>query len=307
MTDKEIIVIGAGPGGITASIYLKRAGYSPYLIESHMPGGKIPLTYSIENYPGFDTVSGSDLAMKMVDQLTANQIDIHYETVLRVRKTEAGIRVETDADVYRADAVVIASGTREKKLGIKGEEKFLHRGISFCAVCDGGFFKNKPMAVIGGGNSALEEALYLEKIADPLYLIHRRKEFRGDLSCVEQVKASKNIRILTPYIPLEFKGGDRLEALVIQHAETKEIREIPLAGAFEYVGAIPNTDFLEEKDLLDERGYILVNPNMETSIPGIFAAGDVTVKELRQIVTANGDGAIAAIHAAAYLKKQKQG
>ncbi len=307
MKSKEIVVIGAGPGGITASIYLKRAGYSPYLIEKNMPGGKIPLTYSIENYPGFDSVSGSDLAMKMVDQLTANQIEIHYETVSKVKKIDEGILVETDADVYCAEAVIIAGGTREKKLEIKGEENFLNRGISFCAVCDGGFYKNKPMAVIGGGNSALEEALYLEKIANPLYLIHRRKEFRGDLSCVEQVKASGNIHILTPYIPLEFKGKDRLESLVIQNAETEEIREIQVAGVFEYVGAIPNSEFLEEKELLDERGYILVDSNMETSIPGIFAVGDITVKELRQIVTANGDGAIAAIHAAAYLKKRKKG
>lgn len=307
MKSKEIVVIGAGPGGITASIYLKRAGYSPYLIEKNMPGGKIPLTYSIENYPGFDSVSGSDLAMKMVDQLTANQIEIHYETVSKVKKIDEGILVETDADVYCAEAVIIAGGTREKKLEIKGEENFLNRGISFCAVCDGGFYKNKPMAVIGGGNSALEEALYLEKLANPLYLIHRRKEFRGDLSCVEQVKASGNIHILTPYIPLEFKGKDRLESLVIQNAETEEIREIQVAGVFEYVGAIPNSEFLEEKELLDERGYILVDSNMETSIPGIFAVGDITVKELRQIVTANGDGAIAAIHAAAYLKKRKKG
>lgn len=307
MKSKEIVVIGAGPGGITASIYLKRAGYSPYLIEKNMPGGKIPLTYSIENYPGFDSVSGSDLAMKMVDQLTANQIEIHYETVSKVKKIDEGILVETDADVYCAEAVIIAGGTREKKLEIKGEENFLNRGISFCAVCDGGFYKNKPMAVIGGGNSALEEALYLEKIANPLYLIHRRKEFRGDLSCVEQVKASGNIHILTPYIPLEFKGKDRLESLVIQNAETEEIREIQVDGVFEYVGAIPNSEFLEEKELLDERGYILVDSHMETSIPGIFAVGDITVKELRQIVTANGDGAIAAIHAAAYLKKRKKG
>ena len=303
MNNKKVIVIGAGPGGITCSIYLKRAGFTPYLIENSMPGGKVGSTYIVENYPGFDSINGTDLAFKFMHQLEANNIDINFETVLEVKKVQEGVYVKTDMNEFIAEAVVIATGTKEKMLDIEGEKKFLHKGISFCAVCDGGFFKGKPMAIIGGGNSALEEAIYLENISNPLYLIHRRNEFRGDKILVDQVLNNPNIKVMTPYIPVEFKGENTLESIVLEHKETKERVEIEVNGCFEYVGAIPNSDFVKEPSILNDRGYIKTNARMETEIEGIYAIGDVIEKELRQIVTANNDGAIAAINVSNYLKK----
>ena len=303
MENKKVIVVGAGPSGITACIYLKRAGFDPYLIESTMPGGKISSTFKVDNYPGFDSISGADLAFKMMDQLQKNEIEIHFETVLEVKKKEELVYIKTDSEEYQAEAVIIATGTKEKKLNIPGEEEYFHKGISFCAVCDGGFFKNKPMAIIGGGNSALEEALYLENIAKPLYLIHRRKEFRGDQILIDELEKNENVKILTPYIPLRFIGEDKLTSLVIENVETKEQLTIEVNAAFEYVGASANTSFIKDKEILDEKGYIIVNSKMETAVKGIYAAGDVTVKELRQIVTASNDGAIAAINVSSYLKK----
>lgn len=303
MENKKVIVVGAGPSGITACIYLKRAGFDPYLIESTMPGGKISSTFKVDNYPGFDSISGADLAFKMMDQLQKNEIEIHFETVLEVKKKEELVYIKTDSEEYQAEAVIIATGTKEKKLNIPGEEEYFHKGISFCAVCDGGFFKNKPMAIIGGGNSALEEALYLENIAKPLYLIHRRKEFRGDQILIDELEKNENVKILTPYIPLRFIGEDKLTSLVIENVETKEQLTIEVNAAFEYVGASANTSFIKDKEILDEKGYIIVNSKMETAVEGIYAAGDVTVKELRQIVTASNDGAIAAINVSSYLKK----
>lgn len=303
MENKKVIVIGAGPSGITACIYLKRAGFDPYLIESTMPGGKISSTFRVDNYPGFDSISGADLAFKMMGQLQKNEIEIHFETVLEVKKKEELVYIKTDSEEYQAEAVIIATGTKEKKLNIPGEEEYFHKGISFCAVCDGGFFKNKPMAIIGGGNSALEEALYLENIAKPLYLIHRRKEFRGDQILIDELEKNENVKILTPYIPLRFIGEDKLTSLVIENVETKEQLTIEVNATFEYVGASANTSFIKDKEILDEKGYIIVNSKMETAVKGIYAAGDVTVKELRQIVTASNDGAIAAINVSSYLKK----
>ena len=280
MTNKKVIIIGSGPAGITASIYLKRSGMEPYLIESYMPGGKLSSTYKIDNYPGFDSINGSDLAFKMMDQLTKNQIDIHYETVTSVIKKNDKIIVESSVDSYQTEAVIIASGMTEKKLNIKSEDKFLAKGISFCAICDGGFYKNQPMAIIGGGNSALEEALYLKDLANPLYIIHRRNEFRGDQLVLDQVKESDKIKIMTPYVPVEFKGEEVLDSLVLENVETKEQVEINVKGVFEYVGSIPNTSFVNNKEILNEQGFIEVDDKMMSKIPGIFAAGDVIKKDL---------------------------
>lgn len=303
MENKKVIIIGAGPSGITAAIYLFRAGYEPYLIEKSMPGGKLSLTYKIDNYPGFNSIMGSDLAFKMMDQLSANNIEVHYEDVLEVKKQGDEVYVKTDTNEYLANAVLIASGTSEKTLGIPGEDKYMHKGISFCAVCDGGFYKGKNTAIIGGGNSALEEALYLHKLSSKLYLIHRRNEFRGEQVILDEIKKIENIEIKTPYVPIEFKGDEKLKTIVLENVETKEREELEVEGVFEYVGAMANTSFVLDKDILDDKGYIKVNSKMETKIPGIYASGDVTVKELRQIVTASSDGAIAAINLSAYLKK----
>ena len=299
----KVVVIGAGPAGITASIYLKRAGIDLVLIEKMMPGGKISLTHKIDNYPGFTSIGGSDLANHMMNQLMENNIEIVFDEVSEVVKEENKFIVRTTYGEYDADAVIVATGTVERKLGIPGEKEFFAKGVSTCAVCDGGFFKGQPMAIIGGGNSALEEALYLSSITNKVYVVHRRDEFRADQILVDRIKEDPNIEIVTPYNPIEVKGDKMVSSLVLEHAKTKELKEIEIKAMFAYIGAEPNTSFVNIPTIFDEKGYINVNSEMETIVPGLFACGDCIKKNLRQVVTACGDGAVAAMSAVHYLKK----
>ena len=224
----NILVVGAGPAGITASIYLKRAGYSPILVEKMMPGGKISLTHKIDNYPGFSSIGGSDLAANLMNQLMENEIDIVYDEVVDITKAEEGFIVKTMSETYNVKAVIVATGTVERKLGIPGEQEFFAKGVSTCAVCDGGFFKGKPMAIIGGGNSALEEAMYLTSITEKVYVIHRRNEFRADQILVDRINSSSNIEILTPYVPVEVKGDKMVSSLLLKNVETGEEKKLQL-------------------------------------------------------------------------------
>ena len=299
----KVVVIGAGPAGITASIYLKRAGIDLVLIEKMMPGGKISLTHKIDNYPGFTSIGGSDLANHMMNQLMENNIEIVFDEVNEVVKEENKFIVRTTYGEYDADAVIVATGTLERKLGIPGEKEFFAKGVSTCAVCDGGFFKGQPMAIIGGGNSALEEALYLSSITNKVYVVHRRDEFRADQILVDRINEDPKIEIITPYNPIEVKGDKMVSSLVLEHAKTKELKEIEIKAMFAYIGAEPNTSFVNISTIFDEKGYINVNSEMETIVPGLFACGDCIKKNLRQVVTACGDGAVAAMSAVHYLKK----
>ena len=299
----KVVIVGAGPAGITAAIYLKRGGIEPILIEKMMPGGKVSLTHKVDNYPGFTSIGGSDLANEFMNQLMANNIEIVFDEVTKITKSEEGFLVKTSYNEYQVDAVIVATGTIERKLGIPGEEEFFAKGVSTCAVCDGGFFKGQPMAIIGGGNSALEEALYLSSITEKVYVIHRRNEFRADQILVDKIKEDKHIEILTPYVPLEVKGDKMVSALLLQNVETKEEKEIKINAMFAYIGSDSNTSFIDIKGLLDDKGYIIVDSEMNTSIPGLFECGDCIKKNLRQVVTACGDGAIAAMSCVHYLNK----
>ena len=299
----KVIIVGAGPAGITAAIYLKRGGIEPILIEKMMPGGKVSLTHKIDNYPGFTSIGGSDLANQMMNQLMENNIDVVYDEVVDISKKEGSFLVKTSYGEYESDAVIIATGTLEKKLGIPGEKEFFAKGVSTCAVCDGGFFKGQPMAIIGGGNSALEEALYLSSITEKVYIVHRRNQFRADQILVDKIKVDSHIEILTPYIPLEVKGDKMVSSIILKNVETNEIKEVEIKAMFAYIGADANTSFISNKEVLDEKGYIKVNSEMETSIPGLFACGDCIAKNLRQVITACGDGAVAAMSAVHYLNK----
>ena len=299
----KVLIVGAGPAGITAAIYLKRGGIEPILIEKMMPGGKVSLTHKVDNYPGFSSIGGSDLANEFMNQLMANNIEIVFDEVTKITKLEDGFNVKTSYNEYQADAVIVATGTVERKLGIPGEKEFFAKGVSSCAVCDGGFFKGQPMAIIGGGNSALEEALYLSSITNKVYVVHRRNEFRADQILVDRIKKDDHIEILTPFIPLEVKGDNMVSSLVLKNVETNEEKEISINAMFAYVGADANTSFIDIKGLLDDKGYIVVDSEMTTSIPGLFACGDCIKKNLRQVVTACGDGAIAAMSCVHYLNK----
>ncbi|MGN1295253.1 MAG: thioredoxin-disulfide reductase [Bacilli bacterium] len=299
---KQVAIIGSGPSGICAAIYLVRGGITPVIFEKGMPGGKLPLTYKISNYPGFKEIIGADLALQMIDQLTELNVNIEYDNVKEIKQVDKQFKVITENNDYLFDAVLIASGTQDRKLNIPGEEEFYGHGVSNCAVCDGSFFKGRPMALIGGGNSSLEEALYLATITDKVYIVHRREEFRADSILVDKIKDNPSIIIKTPYIPLQIKGEKSVSSLLLKNVKTGEDEEIEVSAIFSYIGADPNTSFIDDK-IKDEKGYIITNKNMETAIEGIFACGDCTQKELRQIVTAVGDGAIAATTILKYLQK----
>ena len=294
MVNTSVIIVGAGPSGITAAIYLKRANIPFVIIEKYMPGGKVALTAHVENYPSFNSIEGVELALKLQDQLKFNDIDLTFDNITSIKKEDDLFVLDGDFDTYKAKYVIVATGSKERKLGLDKEDKFYGRGVSFCAICDGFLHKNKEVAVVGGGNSALEEALYLSSIASKVYIVHRRNEFRGDSILVDKVKKVENIELCTPYIPSSINGENEFKGLTIKNVEDNSLRDLDVSSVFVYIGNIPNTEMIKE-DIVLKDGYIIVDEDMKTSLDGLYAVGDVRNKKVRQIVTAVNDGAIAAL------------
>ena len=297
----DLIIIGAGPAGLNAAVYACRAGLSVGIVEKETPGGKMVKTETIENYIGVPSVNGAELGLKMFNQATSFGATYLYGDVLKIEKEE-NFKIICDVDTYEAKRVIVATGTSERKLGIHGEDKFYGRGISYCAVCDGALYKDQDMAVIGGGNSALQEALYLSRYAHKLYLIHRRDGFRGEDVLVERIKKMPNIELVLNAEPLGIYGDKKVKNIVVKDKNTNEERTIDVAVVFPFVGFDPATKFLP-KEVLDKDGYVLVDNNFETSIKGLYAAGDCLPKDLKQVITATSDGAIAATKVAKSLEK----
>ena len=247
---------------------------------------------------GEENVFGPDLAFKFYNHAIENDVDIVSDDIINVTKKDQVFIVKSSDEEYLAKTIIVASGTTDKKLDLVNANKFEHHGISYCAVCDGPLYKNKTVAVIGGGNSALEESLYLANIASKVYLIHRREEFRGENKLVDKIKTNSNIELKLSSSVVELLGNDKLETIKLSNGETLNV-----SALFPYIGQIANTNFLDFKNLCNESGYIIVNSNMETCVDGLFAAGDVTNKKLKQIVTATGDGALAATSVIEYLRR----
>ncbi len=291
----DLVVIGAGPAGLTAALYASRAGLKTMILESGAPGGKLVKTHQISNYPGVKTLAGTDLAMSMLEQATSFGAMYEYGDV---EKVDADKKVYlSDGTVVEAKAVIVATGTKERLLNIPGEKENIGRGVSFCAVCDGAFFKDKDVVVIGGGNSALEESLYLTTFAKSITIVIRRDVFRAEKQIQEQIEANEKIHIIKKHIPKEILSENgKVSGILLENVDTKETMTLNCQGIFPYVGQDPMSHCLEGLDVLDERGYVLVDKNMETKVKGIYAAGDVLQKDLRQVVTATNDGAIAAQH-----------
>ena len=291
----DVIIIGGGPAGLTAAIYASRANLKVLIIEAAVNGGKLSKTYEIENYPGIKSISGLELATQFTEHSQQFGAKLISGEVMRIDNTDEGKNVVLkNDDVYSAKAVIVATGTKEKTLALEHADEFTGRGISYCAVCDGFFYRNKNVAIIGGGNSALEESLYLASLAAKVTIIIRRDEFRADASVVDKVKANEKIEIITKHLPESLViENDRIVGLNIKDVDSGEISKVDCNGIFPYIGADPCTDFLDAS-ILDERGYIIANNDMSTAIPGIYAAGDCIKKDLRQVVTACNDGAIAA-------------
>lgn len=290
----DLIIIGGGPAGLTASIYAKRFGLNTLLIEKFGTGGQMPLTDLIDNFPGFpDGISGVELATRITDQAKKFNVEIVNDEVIDVELDEIK-KVKTTGGTYESKGIIISTGASPKKLNIPGEKEFTGRGVSYCAVCDAYFYKNQDVLVVGGGNSALTEALYLTTFVNKLYLIHRRDKFRADQYLQEKVFNNKKIEIILNSELKEIKGKKRVEKVLVYNKEKNENIELNVNGVFIYVGYTPNTEIFKNKINLDEDGFIITDEEMRTNIKFVYAAGDVRRKSLRQIITACSDGAIAA-------------
>lgn len=299
----DLVIIGAGPAGMTAAIYGSRAGLSVALLESGAPGGKLTKTAEISNWPGVLSSNGVDLATQMFTHATSFGAEYIYGNVVDVKDGAFKEVICEDGNIYKAKAIIIATGTLERMLHVPGEQENIGRGVSYCAVCDGAFFRNKEVCVIGGGNSALEEALYLTQFASKVNIVIRRDVFRADEHGQKQVLENEKINIIKKHIPKKIlDDGSKVTGIVLEDIDTKEQKELAVAGIFPYVGADPITSFLEHLQIIDTNGYIVVDENQETKVKGIYGAGDVVDKKLRQVVTATSDGAIAAQHAFHVIK-----
>jgi thioredoxin reductase (NADPH) len=302
----DVAIIGSGPAGLTAAIYTSRAKLKTVVLEKMVVGGQVTTTYEVENYPGFtEPINGFLLMNKFENQAKKFGTEIITGSeVTNVSRENDFFNIETSKGLIKSKTIIIATGAKYRKIGIPGEDKFTGRGVSYCATCDGAFFKDRVVAVIGGGNSALEESLFLTKFVKKVYLIHRRKEFRADKVIQEKVFENDKIEPVLNYIPVEIKGDNDIKEIVIKEKETGEIKSLNVDGVFIFIGLTPNSENFKDFVKMDENGYIIVNKNLETNLPGVFAAGDVIQKDLRQIATAVGDGAIAANSAKNYIENQ---
>ena len=299
MKKTDVVIIGAGPAGLTAALYASRAGAQVIIVESGAPGGKLNLTAEIENYTGIKKIMGPQLAYDMYEH------GLSFGATFEMAEV-TGVTVEGDKkivhlgdDTIEAKAVIIATGTKERKMNIPGEAEMTGRGVSYCAVCDGPFYRGKEVAVIGGGNSAIEEATYLSTIVDKVHVVMRRDVFRADKIISDKALAADNIVFHYKKKPAEVLYEDnKVVGLKVTDSDTNEPSVIPVSGIFPFVGADPITGFVKDLGILDEHGYVLTDENMETSVKGIYAVGDVRQKHLRQVITAAGDGAIAGQHVA---------
>ena len=292
----DIIIIGAGPAGLTAAIYARRASRKTLVLEANAYGGQIINTLEIENYPAEKNISGFDLATKMYDQAKDLGAEIKFERAIQIRNDGDKKEVKTEEDVYYGKAVIIATGSSNRKLGLLGEDELVGKGISYCATCDGAFYKDKIVAVNGGGNTALEDAIYLCDVAKKVYLIHRRSEFRGDDLLVERLKKKNNVDFILDSTIVKLNADGKLQSVVIENRDGKK-REIKVDGLFVAIGRIPENKEFENLVELDEAGYVIADENCATNESGIFVAGDNRTKSVRQLVTATADGAIAATEA----------
>lgn len=293
MNNYDIIIVGAGPAGLTAAIYAARASKKVLVLEAKSYGGQIIEALDIENYPAAMHINGFDLATNMYNQAKELNAEIKFEKVVEVT---SDLNVITNKDTYKAGAIILATGSDHRKLDLPNEKELTGKGVSYCATCDGNFYRGKDVAVVGGGNSALEEALYLSNICNQVYLIHRRDTFKGDQKSVDQVNEKANIKTILNASVAKINGNDRLESIELNNGEVLNI-----SGLFIAVGLIPENENFAKLINLNEFGYIIANEDCTTNVPGIFVAGDCRTKELRQLVTATSDGAVAAVNAIKYM------
>ncbi len=302
-TDYDLVIVGGGPAGLTAGIYASRARLNAVLIEKIVPGGQILTTDWIENFPGFpEGLSGTDLVQRMTEQAKRFDLKIESNELVSVDFRKPVKKLTFSDGTIKTKTVIIATGAYPKKLGVPGENMFFGKGVSTCATCDGPFLKDKVVAAVGGGDTAVQEAIFLTRFAKKVYLIHRRDELRADGILQERAFANDKIEILWDSVVTGIDGFTNLEKIFVKNLKTGEQTQLLVNGCFIWVGTEPNTQFLTDEVKCDENGFIIADLNMGTSVPGVFAAGDVRNTPLRQIVTAVGDAAIAVYSAEHYIE-----
>lgn len=298
----DVIVIGAGPGGMTAALYASRSDLNTLILEKGVPGGQLMNTAEVENYSGFKSIEGPDLAAKMYEGAIAFGAEYSLGSLEEIIDGPDYKKVITADKIYKTKTVIIATGAEHRKLGIPGEDKLRGRGVSYCAVCDGAFFRNRPLVVVGGGDSAVEEGAYLTQFASDVTIIHRRDELRAQKILQDRAFDNEKVNFIWDTVVEEVQGENKVESLKLRNVKTDEVSEFKTDGAFIYVGLIPNTDGLDNLGITDEEGWILTDEQMQTAIPGVYAIGDVRQTVLRQIATAVGDGSIAGDQAYKYIQ-----
>lgn len=297
----DTIIIGGGPAGLTAALYCSRAGLKTLLFEGEGYGGQIASSPRVENYPGYKVISGNDLTSHLYDQAMEFGTESEYAVVDSIRKEDSVFIVSAEETEYAAKTVILATGVKNRRLGLDKEEDLLGSGISYCATCDGAFYKNLDVAVVGGGSTALTDAVFLAKYCRKVYLVHRRNEFRGEVRLVKILEDLPNVEFILDSTVEELVGDTTLEAIVVKNKNDGQFTRIDVSGLFVAIGQIANNDKFKDLIALDENGYIIAGEDCRTSVNGIFAAGDCRQKSIRQLTTATADGTIAAVNAIEYI------
>ncbi len=301
----DTIILGGGPAGLSAAIYAARGAVSTAIVDINMLGGQPSNYLELENYPGFQVVGGFDLMEKFEEH--ADKFGVQKFPMQEIQSVDLKNKtIITNEYEFKAGTIIIATGAQPMKLGVPGEKEFVGRGVSYCAVCDGAFYRNKVVAVVGGGNAAVEEAMYLTKFADKVYVIHRRNELRADRIVQERAFKNEKVEFIWDSVVKEIKGDNLVNTVVLENVKTKEISNLAVNGVFPYIGMAPNVELFNGQLEQDSRGFIVTDETMATSVEGVFAIGDVRTTPLRQVITAAADGAVGAVYAVKYLETHKE-